>query len=74
MLSSLRQTTTVRAYYTEFMKIANRLPDWPVAALVGTFKRGLRQEISDEMRHYPCHTMRDVVRHARIEEEKLARQ
>ncbi|KAH9792450.1 hypothetical protein KPL71_004124 [Citrus sinensis] len=74
VLSRVKQTGTLRDYQKEFERLSNRVQGWTQKALVGTFMRGLKPKISEEIRLFRPRTLKEAISLARMRDEQLQRQ
>ncbi|CAA0843125.1 Unknown protein, partial [Striga hermonthica] len=70
-LSHIKQTGSLRDYMKEFERLACRVRNWPISALIGTFIGGLKFELAAEVRLDQPRTMREAMESARRRDEHL---
>ena len=64
----------VREYQAQFERIASRVQEWPVKALMGSYIGGLKEEIQSEVKLFHRTTLVHATSLARLQEDKLQRQ
>ncbi|CAL1388952.1 unnamed protein product [Linum trigynum] len=72
-LSRIRQTRSLCDYQKAFEKLANRCVGWTQQALVGTYLRGLKSEIANEIKMFTPQPLRDAISLARMKNDQVQR-
>lgn len=63
---------SLRDYQKEFERLGSRVHGWTQKTLVGTFMRGLKSEISEEIRMFRPKMLKEAISLARIRDEQLS--
>lgn len=75
-LSSVRvkQDGSLRDYQKEFEKLGNRVQGWIQKEFMGTFMRGLKPEIAENIRMFNPNSLKKAISLARIWDEQIIHQ